>query len=515
MLSDHHESKIVDSRVLGAMLGERSRYPGKVVLCCGVFDVVHPGHLRHLAYAKSKADVLVCAVTSDRCVRKGPTRPHVPQELRAAALAMLDIVDYVTICDEEQPLGLIDEIKPGLYAKGFEYSPEGGCRQPIEEVAAVEAYGGAVLYTPGDVTYSSTALVGAAPPDLRWDLLARLMRARELRFDDLRLAVRGMRERSVHVVGDVIVDSLLHCAMIGAHAKTPTLSLRRGESEWFAGGAAVVAKHARAAGAEVRLTSLVGADGPGGFLSEDVHAAGVRFVPVADSARPTTLKEAVVVDGYRVLKIDTVDNRPLVGSRLDPILRSIADRTCEAVVFSDFRHGMFNAYSIPVLSAAVSTHALRAADSQVASRWGNICDFRGFDLITPNEREARFAVGDQDSGVRPLAARLSRQAAARWLIMKLGERGVLGFDERESAELEEDRSFALGAYARRVADPVGAGDALLAYAVLSLLARPGDLAAAAILGSFAAAVECERDGNVPVGAEHVLEKIDVVEKELS
>ena len=51
------------------------------------------------------------------------------------------------------------------------------------------------------------------------------------------------------------------------------------------------------------------------------------------------------------------------------------------------------------------------ADSQVASRWGNILEFKGFDLITPNEREARFALADQDSGVRPLAPELYEQAA--------------------------------------------------------------------------------------------------------
>lgn len=512
MLLDRHQSKIVMLEQLAKQLRARPRPDGQtVVLCCGVFDVVHPGHLRHLSYAKSKAGILVCGVTADRHVSKGPSRPHVPQDLRAANLAMLDIVDFVVVVDEEKPLALIVALQPDYYAKGFEYAP-GARARPIEEASVVEAYGGEVLFTPGDVVYSSTALLDASAPDLSWDLLAALMRARELTFDDLRGAVVAMRDQTMHVVGDTIVDALLQCEMVGANAKTPTISVRRGKRERFAGGAAVVAKHARAAGADVQLTTLLGADDAGKFVIDDLCAAGVEVCPVVDRARPTTVKEAVVVGGYRLLKIDAVDNRPVTGTNLRRLVKQVAETGGGAVVFSDFRHGIFHGHSIAELTAAIPAGCLRAADSQVASRWGNICDFRGFDLITPNEREARFAMGDQDSGVRPLAARLNLEAGAKWLLMKLGSRGVLGFTEK-ALVLGEDRSFALGSYASAVVDPVGAGDAFLAYAVLSLLVCPC-LAMAAVLGSFAAGVACGYDGNVPVAPEYVLAKIDEAEREL-
>ncbi|WP_204316549.1 hypothetical protein, partial [Klebsiella pneumoniae] len=82
------------------------------------------------------------------------------------------------------------------------------------------------------------------------------------------------------------------------------------------------------------------------------------------------------------------------------ILRTLVDRIAsvpaDIVVFTDFRHGIFNRDTIPHLVKAIPKTAFRVADSQVASRWGNILEFQGFDLITPNEREARFALGDQD-----------------------------------------------------------------------------------------------------------------------
>src|SRR5262245_66105222 len=123
--------------------------------------------------------------------------------------------------------------------------------------------------------------------------------------------------------------------------------------------------------------------------------------------------------------MDTPDNRSISDQILDDITRPVRQVPSQAVVFADFRHGIFNRRTIPDLVQALPDGCFRVADSQVASRWGNIIDFQGFDLITPNEREARFALGDQDSGIRPLASNLYDASRCKLLILKLGERGVL------------------------------------------------------------------------------------------
>jgi sugar/nucleoside kinase (ribokinase family) len=195
-----------------------------------------------------------------------------------------------------------------------------------------------------------------------------------------------------------------------------------------------------------------------------------------------------------------------IMGRLGDAIRQVK---CDAVVFSDFRHGIFNRRTIPHLSAAIPHGRFRVADSQVASRWGNITDFAGFDLITPNEREARFALADQDSGVRPLASSLYDAAKCKTLILKLGERGVITCRGGDHTSL--DSFIVMDSFVDRVVDAVGAGDALLAYATLAKLATGSD-AIATILGSMAAACECEMDGNIPVTPEDVRRKIDAVEQ---
>jgi len=181
----------------------------------------------------------------------------------------------------------------------------------------------------------------------------------------------------------------------------------------------------------------------------------------------------------------------------------------DAVAFCDFRHGIFNRDTVPILTQAIPRQVFRAADSQVASRWGNILDFQGFDLITPNEREARFALGDQDSVVRPLALELYKKALCKTLILKCGDRGLITY--RPAQEGDYRAFFAVDSLADKVVDAVGAGDALLAYATLALVAT-GNNIVASILGSIAAGIECEHDGNWPITPELVLKKISALEK---
>src|SRR5262245_24380211 len=506
ILQYRRKVKTVDE--LCAILGPRPR-DKKVIMCHGVFDIVHPGHVRHLVYAKSMGHVLVVSITSDEHIAKSNVRPYVPETLRAVNLAAFEMVDYVIIDREPTPLANLRRLQPDYYAKGYEYVDGPLNPKTQEERRTLEAYGGEIIFTPGDIVYSSSQLIDTAPPRIASDKLLMLMDGEGLTFAGLRDALSGLAGIRVHVVGDTIVDSYTQCSMIGGVSKTPTVSVRYEARRDFTGGAAVVAKHLRAAGGEVAFSTVLGDDGLRDQVLQDLEAAGVRCLPIIDATRPTTNKNAIVVGGYRLLKIDTLDNRSISERILHQLVAQVEAHPVDAVVFSDFRHGMFNRETIPTLTRAIPTGAYRVADSQVASRWGNILDFEGFDLITPNEREARFALGDQDSVVRPLGVELFRRAKCRTLMLKLGDRGVITFRDRPATDARS--FFTIDSFADQAVDPVGAGDALLAYATLAMVATHND-AVASILGSFAAAIECERDGNLPVTPEDMLAKIQAVER---
>lgn len=489
-------------------IGPRPRSK-KVIMCHGAFDVVHPGHIRHLLYAKSKADVLVASLTSDAHITKAAFRPYVPEDLRAINLAALEMVDYVVVDPNPTPLENLKLIQPDFFAKGYEYIEGQMHPKTKEEKEVIDSYGGEIIFTPGDIVYSSSALIELAPPKIAIEKLVTMMEAEGVSFDDLRKALYRMDGQSVHVVGDTIVDSYTICTLVGGMTKTPTISVRFLEQTDFTGGAAVVAKHLASTGAKVTLSTVLGDDPLKDFVLEDLKQAGVNCLATVDPTRPTTNKNAIVAEEYRLLKVDKVDNRSISEKILHRMCQEVAESTADIVVFSDFRHGIFNRQTIPELVAAIPTQAFKVADSQVASRWGNILQFQGFDLITPNEREARFALGDQDSALRPLASELYRQADCQTIILKLGERGILTY--RTKPEGDPRTVLAVDSFADKVVDAVGSGDALLAYASLALK-QTGNEVIASVLGSFAAGVACQHDGNVPVSPRDVAAKIDTAEK---
>jgi bifunctional ADP-heptose synthase (sugar kinase/adenylyltransferase) len=427
-------------------------------------------------------------------------------------LAAFEMIDYVVIDTNATPIENIRIIQPDFLAKGYEYTANGLPPKTTEEAEAVRSYGGDIVFTPGDVVYSSSKLINLKAPELKLEKLQLVMERNGTTFNDLHRTLEALASKRVHVVGDTIVDSYTQCAMIGGQTKTPTMSVLFESRTDYVGGAGIVAKHCRATGAEVVFSTVLGEDAFKTLVINDLQSAGIEVKATIDRGRPTVNKNAVVVGGYRLLKIDTLDNSSISDSTLNEMVGAVSSTAADAVIYADFRHGIFNRRTIPAFIKAIPEGIYRVADSQVASRWGNITEFRQFDLITPNEREARFALADQDSGIRPLASKLYDEAQCKLLILKLGERGILTCKGTDHELL--DSFFVLDSFVENLVDPVGAGDALLAYSTLAMLVSRDEIQAT-IIGAIAAGCECEFDGNIPITLDHVHQKLETVEKQMN
>lgn len=182
-----------DRARLVELLDQRRAAGARIVFTNGVFDLLHVGHTNYLRRARALGDMLVIGLNSDASTRrlKGPERPLVPQEERAALLAELAVVDAVTIFDDDTASGLLDLLRPDLYVKGADYAtpsapgaasaprdylvapdelrrlvageeprdptlaPLAGLAARLPEALAVAAYGGALAllaYLPGHST---------------------------------------------------------------------------------------------------------------------------------------------------------------------------------------------------------------------------------------------------------------------------------------------------------------------------------------------------------------------------
>ena len=139
-------------------LVERTRAQGKtIVFTNGVFDIIHPGHVRYLRDARALGDLLIVGINSDRSVKalaKAPNRPINPEAERVEVLSALASVDAVVIFDEDTPHAIISALQPDILVKGADWGENAIVGRDI-----VEARGGRVARIALAEGYSTTKII--------------------------------------------------------------------------------------------------------------------------------------------------------------------------------------------------------------------------------------------------------------------------------------------------------------------------------------------------------------------
>ncbi len=499
--------KVLDhAQLLRSRDGLRSE--GKrLIQCHGCFDIVHPGHIRHLRQARSLGDALLVSITGDEEMRKGTGRPLIPQELRAENLAALDCVDFVYIEPRPTALELLREVRPDIYVKGREYENNNDPRFQAER-QAVEAAGGRVVFSSGDVVFSSTALIAALErsADPFHARLVELLGRDELQGAALFGLISSFRGKRVVIVGEAILDTYVICDRPEVAGESPVLTLRPLEARHYDGGAAVIARHVAALGARPTLVCPL-PDSPEGLaMKRRLLAEGidVRALPCRT---PVPEKQRFLVGAQKIMKVDLVEPYVLDAGeqqRLLSLARDAAGETggVEAGIVADFGLGLFSAGSLSRLCAELRPRVgVLAGD--VSGKRSSLRAMTHMDLLCPSETELRDAMRMHAEGLPMVVWKLLQESAGRRAIVTLGADGLIAFERLPNADedLGEWRSRLSGEHVPALCplavDPLGCGDSLLAAGTLAL-ASGGPLLSAAYLGACAAAVQVQRLGNVAI-----------------
>jgi len=507
MLRSDFRQKIVDLPELLHIRQQAAADRQTVVLCHGCFDIVHPGHIRHLEFARQQGDILVVSLTSDSAIDKGPTRPYIPQELRAENLAALECVDYVYIDPNPTACFLLSQLQPDIYVKGREYETSDDPRF-LKERQVVESYGGKVVFSSGQPVFSSTEIIRTLPddPDLRLARLASICQRHQIDLEGLGHILRQFAGRRVVVVGDLLVDTYVHCDATGIASEAPSMSLTALREENFLGGAGIVAAHLACMHAEPFIVAVVGRDEWSCWAAKRLGALGVDSF--LHPARESLVRKVrYLADGQKVLKVDYGQPAPLDSRSERAIAGALLDAAndAEAVIWCDYGYGVASDGLIAHVGGPLRRKAnLIVAD--VSSR-GRLLRFNGVDLLTPTERELRTAAADFDSGLSHIAWQVLQATQAGRMLVTMGKKGLVLFDRPASDP--DDPEWAGRLYSEYLpplanadTDPLGCGDALLAATTLALASGANPMQAA-YLGSVAAAIELSKQGNLPVGLEAI------------
>jgi rfaE bifunctional protein kinase chain/domain len=477
------------------------KYNKKIVLVSGQFNVIHPGHLRLLRFAKSVGTRLVVAVVSDRLAGSAA---HVPQQLRLEGVLSNSYVDEAFLIDDPVEES-IKHLRPDVVVKGKEheisYNPE---------LAALASYGGKLLFSSGESFFTSLDMIRQEfseiqPRTIRlpYEYLAR----NDIRKERLEELCEGFGKLKVVVLGDLIIDEYITCEPLGMSQEDPTIVVTPIDSMRFIGGAAIVAAHASGLGAQVDFVSIAGEDLSGEFAKEKLVEFNVRSQLLKDVSRPTTLKQRYRCKGKSLLRVShlhqesiSVDLQMQILECLERILKN-----ADLLVFSDFNYGCLPQSLVkPAIELAKKYGVVLAADSQSSSQVGDISRFTGMDIITPTEREARISTRNHEDGLIVLAEKLRKQAQAKSVMLKMAEEGLL-IHSWGGADIGilSDQVPALNAHPKDVA---GAGDSLLITAAMAITCG-ASIWEAGYLGSLSAAIQVGRIGNTPLKIDELISEI--------
>lgn len=495
-------NKIVDAERLARIVADARRAGKTIVQCHGCFDIVHPGHVRYLQFAREQGDVLIVSLTGDSDIDKGTGRPYIPQELRAENLAALMAVDYVHIHPLPTAEGLLARIKPDIYVKGAEYEH---ATDPgfLAEKQVVESQGGRVIFSSGEVVFSSTELIGRVRDDAATGQhLGYVTRRHGIDVDSVQRTIGSFRGLNVLVIGDLVVDRYVFCDAIGIARESPMMSLIQRDQRTYLGGAGIVARHLTGLGARAFLLSAGARDEATAEARQTLLADGVEMSLI--ESRPALVeKTRYLAEDTKLFKVDHGQRLPL-DSRAEREAATILERRvreADAVIICDFGYGMITR-SLLSRVLPMLRHNVPVLTADVSGGQASLLEFRHVDLLCPTEREARTTLNDFSAGLSTLAWQLMDKTQARHLFMTLEKRGMVVFDRRSQDRTTSDwsarlKSDQLPALTQTPVDLLGCGDALLATATLSLAAG-ADLMTAAYLGNAAAAIEASTLGNEPI-----------------
>lgn len=471
----------------------------KIVLCHGVFDLLHLGHIEHFLDAKKQGDILVVSITSAEYVNKGPGRPYFNDEQRLEFLSNIEAVDYCMLSNTTTVHDIIECVQPDIYAKGKEYAvASNDITENIgKEIELVRKYGGDVYYTEGEVHSSSKLLnrfFSALPEQVLQSSLDMKAKFGLDLMQKIRDIVDDFRDIKILVVGDIILDEYVFGKVQGVTMKDASISVSYDNEERYAGGALAIARHLAGFSDNVTLCSMIGNEiGIREFIKSTMKNVELEIIEDEDFITPIKrryLKANVQRQEYdKLFSVNRLMKREERKSfdyssfhkRLNRMISEF-----DLVVVGDFGHGLIDGETIGILEEKSKFIAINCQTNSANLGSNIITKYNRADVFVVDERELRLAFGRALSEREELLENLSKQMNSKYSWVTVGAEGAIG--------ICEGKSTLQPALTLSVKDTVGAGDAF--YSLATMCAYRGmPLEPATMVANAAGALKAGVVGN--------------------
>jgi rfaE bifunctional protein kinase chain/domain/rfaE bifunctional protein nucleotidyltransferase chain/domain len=453
--------KIQDLNKLAVKLAALKEKNRRVVLCHGVFDLMHPGHILHFQAAKKHGDVLVVTVTPDQHVNKGPHRPVFNHRLRMESIAALECVDYVALNQWPTAVETILKLKPNFYVKGQDYSNGAAdiTGKIKDEIDAVKKVLGKVIFT-NEEMFSSSHLINKFFSTIPHATQEYLNKFREkYSADDILGHLKSLSNLRVLVVGEAILDQYCYCQPLGKSPKETIVASKFLSEEYFAGGTLAIANHIAGVCGKVSLITPVGNDRSTLEFFEEKLLDNVELYTLKVEGRPTVTKRRFVEPNFltKMFEIQYLDDRPIPFSAEQKCLDILREQLNkhDIVVLADFGHGFL---TTRLCNEIASTSKFLCVNTQTNSAnlgFNPATKYKNVDYVAIDEPELKLALRTKYGDIKEMAKELKQQINTETLLVSRGPNGSMVISR--DGTIHETPVMST-----HVVDRTGAGDALFA-----------------------------------------------------
>lgn len=478
-----HNKKIYSLNNLVSKISLLKSKGNTIILCHGVFDLLHIGHVKYFEEAKSYGSTLIVTITPDRFVNKGSERPIFSEKYRAEAIAALGSVDYVSINEWPTAIETIKLVKPDFYVKGPDYKDyktdvTGNIK--LEEDATM-FYGGKMVYTSG-ITFSSSSLINLRFSKLNKDQITFINKIKKkYTFNKITEYFEKLNKLKILLVGEVIIDEYIFCDTIGKSGKEPVLVSKKGETKRYAGGILAASNQVSDFCKDGKIISYLGDSQEQNKFIEESLGTNITLDFINKSNSPTILKTRFV-DNYTKSKTFGVYdmNDELLNEDENARLCSKIDNCIEdydLVIVVDYGHGLITPKVVSLLEEKSTYLAINTQLNSSNVGYHSVSKYHSADYVCIHEGELRHDYRNRNDTLEHLVRDLSKRIDSDSILITRGNKGSVCYDNFEFTYCP--------AYAIDVIDRVGAGDTLFAITALCLKAQiPKDLTL--LIGNLAA-----------------------------
>jgi rfaE bifunctional protein kinase chain/domain/rfaE bifunctional protein nucleotidyltransferase chain/domain len=468
--SGHHLKKLLTLENDEIILDEIRSSGKTMALCHGVFDLIHPGHIQHFSAAKKLVDVLIVSITADEFVNKGPGRPLFDQETRIASLSALVDVDYVAISYSPTAIQVIDQIKPDLYIKGSDYSNEDDDVTGMISLERqhVEKNGGKIHFT-NEITSSSSSLINKFYSSFSTTAQEWVKGFKENNgYKETITWLDKIQSLKITIIGETIVDQYTYCDPLAKSSKDPILAFQLGRSSMYPGGVLAIANNCQEWAAKVSVLSFVGKDANdySNVFSKIDKNIELNLIPTDD--RPTILKHRFVDKNSdtRVFEFYNFENDDLpdIATAELEMLINKASANSDILIAADYGHGLFSPQIIENITKQKPFLAVNTQSNAGNRGYNTISKYSRADFVCLNSGELQLEMRSRNPDYFVIIPQILKRINAKYAAVTLGGEGLVVFDNLGN-------HAKVPAFATKVVDKVGAGDAVLA--ISSMLASVG------------------------------------------